>query len=214
MNMWVERYHVRGRALRPEYWHAGIRKALSFLNVTTPAAPHPHQQRSEWQRNAAWLTAGQADADRRSMPSTRLLSRSGLVVVHALDRVEALSAMQASGFAAALAEEGVQIEVFGAENSTVMGMLQELIFCCGALVLGVSALSSVAALGTTAAKTYAPHAVDMHLAFRNTRVKLPRGSSSPWVASWPKGQRPWYQAGLDLRITREAQVPPTHLPLP
>ena len=94
----------------------------------------------------------------------------------------------------------------------VLQLLHELLFCCDTLVFGISALSSAVGLATTARRVYSPHSVDLHLAYRTHKVKLPKGRSSPWQASWGPGRRPWYQRGLDLRVKRHGREPATLLP--
>ena len=103
--MWVERYQVHSRALRPAFWHSAISQALAFtrgIKILNTAGKMIHAP-------AAAPRAGTGLAGR---PRAR-------VVVHAMKRKEARGLMTAEGFEAALEARGVQVEVKGAENATV-----------------------------------------------------------------------------------------------
>lgn len=66
---------------------------------------------------------------------------------------------------------GVRLRVRGPETP-LLAVLHELAFCCRALVVGRSALASVATLMTHAKATFSPEQYDLHFRLRNRVVPL------------------------------------------
>jgi len=64
--------------------------------------------------------------------------------------------------------------VYRGGNTSVLSMLHELAFCCDALVVMLSALSSVAVLATRATRVFASVDVNQHFRLRYTRVPMCR----------------------------------------